>query len=209
MSSFPGWTHTGAGCIPVSHVFARGAKFSPKLGGMNVDANTISRIFRLTRKVFRQVRNAQNPSGRSGHSGGPRGNRRGAAQGYNGDYTGRVSATYSPNPDGRPDPGEIVWTWVPFEEDYSKGKDRPVLLVGRDGDDLLALMLTSKDHNNPTHHDERYMDIGTGPWDRQGRPSEVNVDRVIRVQAENVRREGATLDRRRFDDVVGRLNSRR
>ena len=40
---------------------------------------------------------------------------------------------YSPTADGKPDPGEIVWTWVPYEEDYSQGKDRPVLLIGRDG----------------------------------------------------------------------------
>ena len=39
---------------------------------------------------------------------------------------------YSPNLDGRADPGEIVWTWVTYEEDPSRGKDRPVLVVGRD-----------------------------------------------------------------------------
>ena len=30
-----------------------------------------------------------------------------------------------------PDPGEIVWTWVPYEEHDGRGKDRPVLLVAR------------------------------------------------------------------------------
>ncbi len=39
---------------------------------------------------------------------------------------------YSPNLDGRADPGEIVWTWVTYEEDPTRGKDRPVLVVGRD-----------------------------------------------------------------------------
>jgi hypothetical protein len=39
---------------------------------------------------------------------------------------------YSPNLDGRADPGEVVWTWVTYEEDPSRGKDRPVLVVGRD-----------------------------------------------------------------------------
>ena len=47
--------------------------------------------------------------------------------------------TYAARPDGRPDPGEIVWTWVPFEEDHTQGKDRPVLLIGRDGRWLLGL----------------------------------------------------------------------
>ena len=45
-----------------------------------------------------------------------------------------INFEYSPSLDGDADPGEIVWTWVPFEEDHSQGKDRPVLLVGRDGD---------------------------------------------------------------------------
>ena len=31
------------------------------------------------------------------------------------------------------------------------------------------------------------MDIGTGPWDRRGRPSEVRIDRVIRVDPTGVR----------------------
>ena len=55
------------------------------------------------------------------------------------------SLNYQPRPDGRPDPGEVVWTWVPFQEDFSRGKDRPVLLVGRDGTWLLGVPLTSKD----------------------------------------------------------------
>ena len=39
---------------------------------------------------------------------------------------------YAPDLDGRADPGEIVWTWVVYEDDPSRGKDRPVLVVGRD-----------------------------------------------------------------------------
>jgi hypothetical protein len=84
---------------------------------------------------------------------------------------------------------------VPFEEDHSQGKDRPVLLVGRDGPWLLGLQLTSKDHDGyPTPRGRRrWVDIGTGPWDRQRRPSEVRVDRVVRVDPAAVRREGAVL----------------
>src|SRR6188474_2899857 len=51
---------------------------------------------------------------------------------YPGDFTGKVKAEYAPRADGKPDPGEIVWTWVPYEEDHTRGKDRPVLIVGRD-----------------------------------------------------------------------------
>ena len=42
---------------------------------------------------------------------------------------GAVRMTYSPSTDGAPDPGEVVWTWVPFEERDGRGKDRPVLVV--------------------------------------------------------------------------------
>jgi len=42
---------------------------------------------------------------------------------------------YCPNLDGDADPGEIVWTWVPFEDDPSQGKDRPVVVIGRRDED--------------------------------------------------------------------------
>jgi hypothetical protein len=120
--------------------------------------------------------------------------------------------SFAPHPDDVADPGEIVWTWVPFEEDHSRGKDRPVLVVGRDGGWLLALMLTSKDHDRDGAQEARagrhWVDIGTGDWDRQGRPSEVRVDRVVRVDPTAVRRAGAALDRRTFDLVADAVRSR-
>jgi hypothetical protein len=126
--------------------------------------------------------------------------------GYPGDFTGRFSPTYSPHVDARPDPGEVVWTWVPYEENHAQGKDRPVLLVGRDGPWLLALQLTSKDHDRDADQEARdgrlWMDVGTGAWDRQRRPSEVRLDRVVRVAPDAVRREGATLDEALFRRVV-------
>ena len=116
-----------------------------------------------------------------------------AGSDYPGDYRDMIDFEYSPSLDGDADPGEIVWTWVPFEEDHSQGKDRPVLLVGRDGEYLLALMMTSKDHNNREHADSNYLDIGSGPWDPQGRASEVKLNRVIRVRPDTMRREGAIM----------------
>ena len=125
---------------------------------------------------------------------------------YPGDFDGMPRMTYSPAPDGKPDPGEVVWTWVPFEDDHRQGKDRPVLLIARDGRWLLGLMLTSKDHDRDARdeaaHGRQWQDIGSGAWDRQGRPSEVRVDRVIRVDPRAVRREGAVLDAARFDQVA-------
>ena len=117
-----------------------------------------------------------------------------------------MDTSYEPNPDGEPDPGEVVWAWVPYEDDPSQGKDRPVLLVGRDGDDLLGLQLTSKDHDRDAEDEARYgrhwMDVGSGDWDREHRDSEVRLDRLLRLPATEVRREGAALDRETFDAVV-------
>jgi hypothetical protein len=117
-----------------------------------------------------------------------------------------MTTSYEPNPDGQPDPGEVVWAWVAYEDDPSQGKDRPVLLVGRDGDDLLGLQLTSKDHDRDAEDEARYgrywMDVGTGAWDRAQRDSEVRLDRLLRLSAGGVRREGAALDRATFDAVV-------
>lgn len=109
--------------------------------------------------------------------------------------------------DGRPDPGEVVWTWVPYEEDASQGKDRPVLLIGRrDDTTLVALQMTSQDHDRDAEQEARagrfWMDIGTGPWDNRGRPSEVRLNRFIDVREQDVRREGAVLSREVYERVV-------
>ena len=121
------------------------------------------------------------------------------------DYDGAVTLAYAPKRDGHADPGEVVWTWVPFEEDASQGKDRPVVVVGRPREgrlsDLVVLMLSSKDHGG----DNRWLAIGAGAWDPEGRPSSVRLDRVLAVAPEAVRREGAALDRGRFDHVASAL----
>jgi hypothetical protein len=118
----------------------------------------------------------------------------------------RRTTTYAPRADGRPDPGEVVWAWVPYEDDPAQGKDRPVLLVGRDGGRLLGLMLTSKDHDRDAADEARWgrhwMDVGSGGWDRERRPSEVRLDRLLVLREGGVRREGAALDRHVFDRVV-------
>jgi len=109
---------------------------------------------------------------------------------------------YAPDLDGRADPGEVVWTWVPYEEDASQGKDRPVLVVGRDGDRLLGLMLSSQEYH---HEDRNWLGLGAGAWDGEHRPSWVRLDRVIEVPESGIRREGAELDRSRFGNVAAAL----
>ena len=109
----------------------------------------------------------------------------------------RLVIEYTPCLDGDPDPGEVVWTWVPYEEDPRQGKDRPVVIIGRKGPKLLGVPLTSKPHTN-----ELQVVVGTGPWDREGRASYAKVERLLEVEPDQVRREGAILDRQHFDDVV-------
>lgn len=128
------------------------------------------------------------------------------ADGYPGDFRGRPSIAYQPLNDRLPDPGEVVWTWVPFEEDHSQGKDRPVLLIGRDGPWLLGLQVTSQDHDRDKAQETRagryWIDIGRGGWDSQGRPSEARVNRIIRIDPDAVRRIGAQLDEKIFRAVA-------
>jgi len=107
-----------------------------------------------------------------------------------------VRIEYTPQLDGDPDPGEVVWTWVPFEEDATLGKDRPVVIIGRRGDDLSGVALTTKDHGDGS------VDIGIGDWDTRHRPSFAKVDRLLDIHPADVRREGAILNRRQFDEVI-------
>ncbi len=109
--------------------------------------------------------------------------------------------SYAPDLDGDADPGEVVWTWVAYEEDPTRGKDRPVLVVGREGPDVLALMLSSRNHDG----DEGWAALGPGAWDREHRSSWVRLDRVLVVEDGDVRREGSVLARDRFDAVARRL----
>ncbi|MBO3740947.1 type II toxin-antitoxin system PemK/MazF family toxin [Actinoplanes flavus] len=109
---------------------------------------------------------------------------------------------YAPDLDGDADPGEIVWTWVPYEDDPTQGKDRPVLVVGRDARTLLGLMLSSQSDRDGQRH---WMALGAGDWDSTARPSWIRLDRVLEVQEDGIRREGAILDRHRFDRVAAIL----
>ena len=117
----------------------------------------------------------------------------------------RVRLSYSPSRDGEPDPGEIVWTWVPYEENDGRGKDRPVVIVAASGvGDYLAVQLTSKDHDGDRDH----VSLGRGAWDSEGRPSWARIDRVFRVRADGMRREAASLDAERYERLADALGGR-
>ena len=114
---------------------------------------------------------------------------------------------WTPERDGLPDPGEVVWSYVPYDDDPTQGKDRPVLVLSRQpGGTLRCLQLSSQDHDLDAADEARWgrywMDVGSGAWDSSGRPSEVRLDRLLTLPEADVRREGAALDRDVFDAVV-------
>ncbi len=118
---------------------------------------------------------------------------------------GPVAIGYAPRRDGAPDAGEVVWTWVPYAENDGRGKDRPVLIIGRHGTDrAFAVKLTSKAHDG----ERDFLPIGPGAWDSQGRPSWVDIDQLYSVHADGMRREAAALDSARFRIVAEALHRR-
>ncbi len=183
----------------------------------------LSNAFSLARSALRTVaktqRLASRRSQRSGSGGGARGRvrpRRPSQShqdgGYAGDFRGTPRISYTPVADDLPDPGEVVWTWVPYEEDYRQGKDRPVLVIGRHAGLLLALQLTSKDHDRDAESEARsgrfWIDVGTGEWDRDRRRSEARVDRVLQLDPAAVRRIGAVLAEPIFAQVAAQVTRR-
>lgn len=117
----------------------------------------------------------------------------------------QLRVSYAPQRDGAPDAGEIVWTWVPYEEGDGRGKDRPVLVIGRaSADRVYAVRMTSRAHDG----DRDFVPIGSGAWDGQGRPSWVDVELLYSVHERGLRREAAVLDRERYDRVAEALRRR-
>lgn len=118
---------------------------------------------------------------------------------------GGLRITYAPSKDGDPDAGEIVWTWVPYAERDGRGKDRPVLVIGRQSADrVYAVRLTSRAHEG----DRDFLALGAGEWDAQGRPSWIDIEQLYSVHDRGMRREAAALDLDRFTRVAAALNRR-
>jgi len=144
----------------------------------------------LNRVLRRPPQGSERPAGTLEHHGLP-----------DADLAG-VDVEYDPNLDGDPDPGEVVWAWVSFEEDPDQGKDRPVVIIGRVGQYLAGVALTSQGS-----HRRENVPVGTGPWDPKRRPSYAKLDRVLRIDPARVRREGAVLEKGRFDALVAALRA--
>lgn len=116
-----------------------------------------------------------------------------------------LRVSYAPQRDGAPDAGEVIWTWVPYEENDGRGKDRPVLVIGRQSAErVYAVRMTSKPHDG----DRDYLSIGSGGWDGQGRESWVDIEQLYSVHDRGMRREAAILDKERYKRVVAALMRR-
>lgn len=116
-----------------------------------------------------------------------------------------VVLTYAPDADGAPDAGEIVWTWVPYEERDGRGKDRPVLVIARQSRDrVYAVRLTSTPHPGSVDH----LALGPGEWDSRRRPSWVDLGQLYSVHERGMRREASALDAARFTRVADALQRR-
>lgn len=124
------------------------------------------------------------------------------------DYDGPLIPMYAPEDDGQPDPGEVVWTWVPYEEDTTTGKDRPVVVLGMsapdDDGDYVVLMVSSRRRDG----DPNWVAIGSGNWDHERRESYVRLDRVLAVRHAAVRREGAALTQQQYSLVLEQYQGR-
>ena len=168
----------------------------------------------MVRKATRLLLRALNKGGSQGKSGDANGgSTQGAPSGAKARYLRKGAPLpkfdYAPARDGDADPGEVVWTWVPYEEDGSRGKDRPVLVLAYSGAEVICAQLTSKDHDRDAAQEARWgrywMDIGTGNWDSKRRPSEVRLDRLLSVPQDAVRREGGRLNKHTYNQVVAQI----
>ncbi len=176
------------------------------VGGMS-SSSALGRLIRIASDAIgAALRSRSTPGGVPSTPRQPAPEQVGDGADYPGDWRGPFQISYDPHDDGQADPGEVVWAWVPFEEDHARGKDRPALIMGRQGSWLLALQVTSQDHDRDAEQEARagryWIDIGVGAWDAQGRASEARVNRVIQLAPHAVRRTGGRLSPERFQLVA-------
>ncbi|WP_371652946.1 MULTISPECIES: type II toxin-antitoxin system PemK/MazF family toxin [unclassified Streptomyces] len=100
-------------------------------------------------------------------------------------------------PKRRPQPGEIWWADVPYE-DGPGSKDRPCLVLSVRGDSALVAKITSK------FHEEQAGVIPLPPGtvgDAQGRPSFLETDELRDVALWEFRRRVGVVDPTVWDQV--------
>lgn len=79
-----------------------------------------------------------------------------------------------------------------------------MLVIGRNGHRLLAMMLSSKDRSGQ----RGWVGLGGGGWDRDGRESFVLLSRMYELDEDDIRREGAVLEPDRFQRVAEAIAAR-
>lgn len=118
---------------------------------------------------------------------------------------GAPRISYEPAQGGDAGAGDVAWMWVPYDERDGRGKDRPVVVIGRAGDSHdYAVRLPSKSHDG----DRDFLSIGAGSWDSPGRESWVDVDQNYPVLVRGLRSEAAVLYRKRFATFATALSRR-
>lgn len=164
---------------------------------------TATRLLSALGRMLRPTARTSAPPARSGGEPGSPGHT--ATVAVPAPRAGALVLEYAPERDGDPDAGEIVWTWVPYDENDGRGKDRPVLVIARHGTDrVYAVRLTSKPHGG----DRDFLALGSGGWDAGGRESWVDIEQVYSVHVRGMRREAAALDLDRFTRVADALGRR-
>ncbi|MCK6065357.1 MULTISPECIES: type II toxin-antitoxin system PemK/MazF family toxin [Microbacterium] len=159
-----------------------------------------SRLISVLRRLLRPARRSAVPAGSDPGRSGATATVQVAPPGRRG-----VVMSYAPDADGAPDAGEIVWTWVPYEERDGRGKDRPVLVIARQSRDrVYAVRLTSTPHPGSVDH----VALGPGEWDSRRRPSWVDLGQLYSVHERGMRREASALDAARFTQVADALQRR-
>lgn len=96
-------------------------------------------------------------------------------------------------------PGDVVWTFIRFEDEPGEGKDRPVIIIDVDGRRLSVVGMTS---NSKRDGQRGYVHIGNGSWDHLHRDSWANVHRVVVIPRRSIRRRGGSLDPSAFKKVL-------
>ncbi|MGW2561722.1 type II toxin-antitoxin system PemK/MazF family toxin [Streptomyces sp. NPDC001514] len=110
---------------------------------------------------------------------------------------GRAPGRAAAGPTRRPQPGEIWWADVPYE-DGPGSKDRPCLVLHVHGGAARVAKITSK------YHDERPAVIALPPGavgDTHGRPSFLETDELREVRVRDFRRRVGVVDPLLWDQV--------
>ena len=108
------------------------------------------------------------------------------------------SIFYAPDMDGQAEPGEVVWFYVPA----TPLRERSMLVVGRDRQDVLGLLISSNDDHAD---DDAWLPIGSGEWKTTGEPCWVRLDKTLAIPETDLRRRGALFPPRRFDRIADHL----